>query len=118
MGSHVLFAERIGNRHPYFDGDLQEIQGLNYLPWVSQGTYGGVTAKEIANYKASWGLMASLPVYVQPLADVMCMLDAYRGSFLVKDYHGPFVVRTYHGPFVIRDFGGFGFDTPPRFTVN
>jgi hypothetical protein len=34
---------------------------VNYLPFVSWGMYGGSTAKERANFFASWGLMASLP---------------------------------------------------------
>ncbi len=34
---------------------------MNYLPFISWGMYGGATAKQRANFFASWGLMADLP---------------------------------------------------------
>lgn len=33
---------------------------MNYLPFVSWGMYGGTSAKERANFFASWGLIANL----------------------------------------------------------
>ena len=33
---------------------------MNYLPFVSWGMYGGTSAKERANFFASWGLMADI----------------------------------------------------------
>ena len=33
---------------------------MNYLPWVSWGVYGATTAKQRANYFASWGITGSL----------------------------------------------------------
>jgi hypothetical protein len=62
MGAHgsAAFGPCYGD--PYLYGGLPEVLGVNYLPFVSHGTYGGTTPKEIANYGASWGLMRDLPL--------------------------------------------------------
>ena len=34
---------------------------MNYLPFVSWGFYGAVTATQTANFYVSWGLLADIP---------------------------------------------------------
>lgn len=36
---------------------------MNYLPYVSWGSYGAVSDVERAAYYASWGLLGELPAY-------------------------------------------------------
>ena len=47
---------------------------MNYLPFVSWGMYGGITAKERANFFVSWGMMADLP---NILANYFCLFMQY-----------------------------------------
>ncbi len=44
---------------------------MNYLPFVSWGMYGGTSAKQRANFFASWGLMENLTSSTSSFAAIL-----------------------------------------------